>query len=99
MPDQVRRAEARAVAVERRPVVRRGPVVHRGLVVRRVLSRLSLLSLLSILYLVYNGDIDHDRDAEARTARNTAVNSMPDETRTTAPASLTSIPGAPDAAR
>ena len=48
-------------------------------------------------------DIDHDREAEARTARNTAVNwaasSMPDETRTTAPASLTSIPDAVDAAR
>jgi hypothetical protein len=45
-----------------------------------------------------SGDIDHDRDAEARTARNTAVNwaasSMPDKTRTTAPASLTSISGA-----
>jgi hypothetical protein len=42
-------------------------------------------------------------DAEARIARNTAVNcaasSMPDETRTTAPASVTSIPGAADAAR
>src|SRR6476659_4862499 len=50
-----------------------------------------------------SGDIDHDREAEARTARNTAVNwaasSMPDETRTTAPASLTSIPDAADAAR
>ena len=50
-----------------------------------------------------NRNIDHDRDAEARTARNTAVNcaasSMPGETRTTAPASLTSISGAPDAAR
>ena len=50
-----------------------------------------------------SGDIDHDREAEARTARNTAVNwaasSMPDETRTTAPASLTSIPDAVDAAR
>ena len=49
------------------------------------------------------GDIDHDRKADARTARNTAVNwaasSIPDETRTTAPASLTSISGAPDAAR
>src|SRR5580692_10462304 len=43
---------------------------------------------------------DHLRDADARTARNTAVNwaasSMPDATRTTAPASLTSIAGAAD---
>jgi hypothetical protein len=43
------------------------------------------------------------RNADARTARSTTVNraasSMPDETRTTAPASLTSISGAPDAAR
>src|SRR6202044_3567607 len=48
-------------------------------------------------------DVDHDRKADARTARNTAVNwaasSMPDETRTTAPASSTSIPGAADAVR
>ena len=48
-------------------------------------------------------NIDHDRDAEARIARSTTVNwsasSMPDETRTTAPASLTSIPAAADDAR
>src|SRR5580692_4678403 len=46
------------------------------------------------------GNADHVRDAEARTARNTAVNrapSMPQATRTTAPASLTSIAGAVDA--
>ena len=45
-----------------------------------------------------SGDIDHVRDADARTARNTAVrwaaSSMPEETRTTAPVSSTSIPGA-----
>jgi len=44
--------------------------------------------------------LDHVRDAEARTARNTAVNSapsMPRATRTTAPASLTSTIGAVDA--
>jgi hypothetical protein len=50
-----------------------------------------------------NRDIDHDRDAEARIARNTAVNwaasAMPGETRITAPASLTSISGTTDAAR
>ena len=44
------------------------------------------------------GNIDHVRDADARTARNTAVScvasSMPAATRTTAPASLTSITGA-----
>jgi hypothetical protein len=38
-------------------------------------------------------DVDHDRDAEARTARNTAVNwaasYMPDETRTPHPAPRT----------
>src|SRR6185437_10508689 len=48
------------------------------------------------------GNIDHGRDAEARTARNTAVNratsSTLETTRTTAPASLTSITGAADAA-
>src|ERR1700677_335862 len=46
------------------------------------------------------GNVDHVRDAEARTARNTAVNrapSMPPATRTTAPASLTSMAGAADA--
>ena len=46
------------------------------------------------------GNGDHVRDADARTARNTAVNwaasSMPDATRTTAPASLTSIAGVAD---
>jgi hypothetical protein len=50
-----------------------------------------------------SGNADHVRDADARTARNTAVNwvasSMPDTMRTTAPASLTSIAGAADAAR
>src|SRR5580692_4296318 len=50
-----------------------------------------------------SGNADHVRDADARTARNTAVNwvasSMPGTTRTTAPASLTSIAGAADAAR
>jgi hypothetical protein len=44
---------------------------------------------------------DHGRNADARTARSTTVNwaasYMPDETRTAAPASLTS--GAADAAR
>ena len=49
------------------------------------------------------GTLDHARDADARTARNTAVNcdasSMPDVTRTTAPASLISITGAADAMR
>src|SRR5208283_3107054 len=49
------------------------------------------------------GNVDHVRDADARTARNTVVNraasSMPDTTRTTAPASLTSITGAAGAAR
>ena len=43
-------------------------------------------------------DIDHHGEANARTARNTAINwaasSMPDDTRTTAPASSTSIPQA-----
>src|SRR5277367_1536632 len=46
------------------------------------------------------GKVDHVRDAEARTARNTVVNrapSMPQATRTTAPASLTSMAGAVDA--
>src|SRR5580698_7651140 len=45
-------------------------------------------------------NVDHARDAEARTARNTAVNrapSMPQATRTTAPASLTSMARAADA--
>ena len=45
-------------------------------------------------------DVDHVHDVNARTARNTAVNwaasSMPDATRTTAPASLTSIAGVAD---
>lgn len=45
-----------------------------------------------------SGNVDHVRDADARTARNTAVNwaasSMPDATRTTAPASLTEGPQA-----
>jgi hypothetical protein len=48
------------------------------------------------------GNIDHGREAEARTARNTAVSwaasSMVETTRTTAPASLTSITGAADVA-
>src|SRR5208283_2329688 len=46
------------------------------------------------------GHVDHVRDSEARTARNTTVNrapSMPQVTRTTAPASLTSMAGAVDA--
>src|SRR6185312_5089241 len=44
------------------------------------------------------GNADHDRDAEARTAHNTAVNWLPSccppTRRTTAPASFTSITGA-----
>ena len=47
-----------------------------------------------------SGNANHVRDADARTARSTAVNwaasSMPEATHTTAPASLTSIAGAAD---
>jgi hypothetical protein len=47
-----------------------------------------------------SGNVDHVRDTDARTARNTAVSwaasSIPDTTRTTAPANLTSIAGAAD---
>ena len=53
-------------------------------------------------YTCTSGNVDHGRDAEARTARNTAVNvvsSMPDATRTTAPASVTSMARAAEALR